>query len=87
MTNKEVVVLTSQGISALIADHDLVQLEIEQLNRDQEEAVEAYQEAVERALNDWRTTAATLGNKARLAAEKQAAIIDAIRALGVTSHA
>lgn len=87
MTNKEAVVLTSQGISALITDHDLITLEIERLNREQEEAVEAYQKAVERALSDWRTTAVILGNKARLAAEKQAAIIDAIRALGVTSHA
>lgn len=87
MTNKEAVVLTSQGISALITAHDLITLEIERLNREQEEAVEAYQKAVERALNDWRTTAITLGHEARVAAEKQAAIIDAIRALGITSHA
>lgn len=86
MSEEKFEILAGRGITALIEDYDLLATEIESFNQQQKEAEERYQDAVEKALAMWRKEASVIGRQAMHAAEKQSAIIEAIRKLGVSEH-
>lgn len=86
MTNDELVLLTGQGISALVEAHQELEKKASLLNRQQQDASDAYVMIVESALAQWREEVIKISVKQRVVLENQAAIISAIKDLGLSSH-